>query len=683
MSLSAEFLGGGEAAIRQFGLRVRGLADGDLLVERFESEQLALSADYAVQVQALTGVDDLDPEELAGQAAALSLRWEGGERHLHGIVHAASLAGETADGHRLTLTLRSPLAPLADRHGNRVFLGQSVVEIVRRVLGDAGLAGEAVRFEVAEEPPAREFVVQYDESDLAFVERLLAYHGLFYAFVQEARGATLLVTDRNEALTAALGSVALDYQPLSGQTRTATTVYHWEAVGRRTVPGVRLRDYNPDAPERTLDVQHGEGHADYRFGEGYGERREGERLARLRAQAHAWPGRTAVAETDCRAVLPGTALELSGLGAGDGTWLVVAARIDGDQRSARSYGDAAAGPGFRARLTLIPLATPYRTPVPNRRRLHGLFTARIEGDGGEYAYLDDAGRYRIRLAYDLGDRPDAEASHPVRLLRPYGGPDYGLHFPLHHGTEVAVGCLNGNLDRPIIMGALHNAEAPNPVTGSNPSQNLLRTWAGNELLMDDRRHREHIRLATPGAANHLTLDASVDGHAVTLQSEQGDLRLESGRQMSLEAGRDQQVEVGRDHTVTVQGEHTLLTREGDIALESGRDLSLKAAEAMQLEAARADVDVRAGRDLRVASGAGASLEVRRRDARLRVTRGSLQLQTAGAMTFRGEGNAPIRIGQSGASIEITADGRLAIDAAAVEISAGSITIEGQGVGNNS
>ncbi len=671
-----------QAAIRQYALQVQGLAADELLVEDFHTEYLELSRNYALHVQAVSRIPDLDPRALQARPALLSLRWAGAHRYLHGIVDGAWQGGESARGWHLGITLRSPLHPLSARRGNRVFLGQTVVEIVQSVLDGAGLPAEAVRFELASEPPAREFVVQYDESDLAFIERLLAHDGLSYAFAQDAERATVLVTDNNPALAAALGEVALDYQPLSGQTRTATTVYRWQAEARRTVPGVRLNDYNPDAPQRALQVETGQGGADYRFGEGYGERAEGERLAVLRQQAHDWPGYTAVAETDCRALLPGSRLLLSGHGQADGAWLVVAAGLSGDQRSGHAYGEATRDPGFRARLTLIPAHVPYRSP-PQPRRLHGVFQARIEGDGGEYAYLDDAGRYRIRLAFDLGDRPDAEASHPVRLLRPYGGPGYGMHFPLHHGTEVVVSGVNGDLNRPIVLGALHNPRTPSPVTGANPSENLLRTWAGNELLMDDRSGAERVELCTPQRRNRLSLDASQGAHSVTLESRDGDLRLRSGQQMSLESGRDQYVEVGGDHTVTVQGEQRVLSREGDIDLRSGRDLSLKAAEHLGLEAARADLTLRAGRDLRLGSGAGASLEVRQGDASVRVGRGGLRLQAAGMMSFRGEGQGAIRIGQSGGTIEITADGRLAIDAPAVEITAGCIDIKGQGVGNNS
>ena len=61
-----------------------------------------------------------------------------------------------------------------------------------------------------------------------------------------------------------------------------------------------------------------------------------------------------------------------------------------------------------------------------------------------YAYLDDQGRYRLKSMFDTADTKAGEASHPVRMLRHLAGANYGMHFPLHAGTEVLVTCLNND-----------------------------------------------------------------------------------------------------------------------------------------------------------------------------------------------------------------------------------------------
>ena len=107
----------------------------------------------------------------------------------------------------------------------------------------------------------------------------------------------------------------------------------------------------------------------------------------------------------------------------------------GEQGAAFAYGGSQGGMTYRNKMLLIRDGVVYR-PVPIPRRLHGTYTARIESSGGEYAFLDEQGRYRIRADFDLGGARKGSASHPVRLMQPAGGDNCGLHFPLHPGTGV-------------------------------------------------------------------------------------------------------------------------------------------------------------------------------------------------------------------------------------------------------
>ena len=95
-----------------------------------------------------------------------------------------------------------------------------------------------------------------------------------------------------------------------------------------------------------------------------------------------------------------------------------------------------------------------------------------------YAPIDDQGRYRVRFLFDdtpPGSRP---ASSPVRMLQSSAGEGYGAHFPLKVGTEVLVGFVNGDPDRPVIVGAAPNPLKPSPVTSRNAAVNRIRTVSG-------------------------------------------------------------------------------------------------------------------------------------------------------------------------------------------------------------
>ena len=140
----------------------------------------------------------------------------------------------------------------------------------------------------------------------------------------------------------------------------------------------------------------------------------------------------------------------------------------------------------------IPASQPFR---PERRTawpsIKGVMHARVDAEGdGKYAELDAFGRYKLVFPFDehAAEAKPGKASRWVRLAQPYAGPGGGMHFPLLKGTEVLVTHIDGDPDRPIIAGAVPNAELPGPTSADNPSQNTIRTATGNVLQFDDNEN---------------------------------------------------------------------------------------------------------------------------------------------------------------------------------------------------
>ena len=157
----------------------------------------------------------------------------------------------------------------------------------------------------------------------------------------------------------------------------------------------------------------------------------------------------------------------------------------------------------------IPSDVPFRperiTPLP---KIHGLLNAVVNGAiRGDYAELDDAGRYRLRMSYDRSGRIDLGATHPVRMMQPHAGAGYGMHFPLRPGIEVLVGFVNGDPDRPVIVGTAPNPITSSPVEQSNQTQNVLRTGSNNEVVIEDLKGTERVRVHTPHQNTTLQLGA--------------------------------------------------------------------------------------------------------------------------------------------------------------------------------
>ena len=122
------------------------------------------------------------------------------------------------------------------------------------------------------------------------------------------------------------------------------------------------------------------------------------------------------------------------------------------------------------------------------------------------------GRYRVKLPFDLDEWSPGGESRPVRLAKPYAGPEYGIHFPLHEGTEVMLSFVQGNPDRPYISGVMHDSAHTDHIPADWNTRNVIRTWANNKLRMEDLQGQEHIKLATDYQKSQLNLGHIVDSN---------------------------------------------------------------------------------------------------------------------------------------------------------------------------
>src|SRR5262249_41818744 len=138
------------------------------------------------------------------------------------------------------------------------------------------------------------------------------------------------------------------------------------------------------------------------------------------------------------------------------------------------------GLGYFNTFRAIPADRTYRPPrVTPRPRIAGLVTGIVApgpaGAEARYAPIDEQGRDLIRLPFDVAPPGERPPSRPVRMIQNHAGENYGTHFPLKIGTEVVLAFIDGDPDRPLIVGAVPNPIKPSPVTGANPNVHRIRT----------------------------------------------------------------------------------------------------------------------------------------------------------------------------------------------------------------
>lgn len=486
-------------------------------VLRFRGRE-ALSQPFSWRIEFTT------PQTVQGDDVLMKYASFDMNRHktVHGIITTFEWLSTSADQSHYAITLESRLALFSRSRRCAVFQNQSVPEVVEQVLRAHGLEGPDFEFRLSLEYPCREVITQWRETDLEFIQRLLAEVGIWFRF--EMNSATELdVVIFGDTQLQYVFDVRLPYREPSGLSAEECVwgVRTWHNV----VPGgVHANTYNYRTATTPMHARVSV-HSDavttgehYRYGETYlkdGDdtdpepatesgafygRIHHERELNMSARLHLF--------SNAPHLMPGQVLESQGD--------IIAALKDGVIMTLVTF------IGSRdSRLHVSVWGQPYtehycfRPACPERPEIHGTLPARIESREKHdiYAHLDEHGRYRVKLDFDRNDSEQGYGYLWLRMAKPYSGPDYGWHTPLTDGTEVAIAFSNGDIDLPYISHAMHDSEHADVVTRDNRSQNILRTAGGNELRMEDLRGEEHIALTTPCGTSQLN-----QGHITDEQS---------------------------------------------------------------------------------------------------------------------------------------------------------------------
>ena len=410
------------------------------------------------------------------------------DSEVHGVVRDLEmLSTRPNESTQYWLTIVPKLYYLTLTRHTRVFQEASHLDIVKSVLEEHGLAAESHYLDRCNGRYApQEYTVQYQETDFDFVSRLLEYNGVHYHFIQEPDGEVLVLGDDNKAFQAVPGFEEMTYDATSSRPDEdepyVTTLRRFR---RPRAARVVVREYNWRTPTTTLRFEHavdertGHGSLDF-FGEHFKNDGDGQQIARLRAEEHRVAGDVVSGQTASRRLRPGARFRLTGHPNPDLDREYVVTAVE----ESIALGE---GGAYAKRFEAIPETVPYR---PARRvawpKVDGIVNAKVDGEARSTATpIDEQGRYKVVLPLDERGTTGGRASRWVRAAQPSAGGAYGFHFPLHIGTEVVIGHVNGDPDRPIIVGAVPNAETESPVVRDNATHSRMRTGSGIVIELDD------------------------------------------------------------------------------------------------------------------------------------------------------------------------------------------------------
>ncbi|MCK7240215.1 type VI secretion system tip protein VgrG [Enterobacter kobei] len=518
-------------------------------VEEFSGRE-ALSQTYYYTITFTSPDKNIDTATVLRKPATLTmgtgiLQALADKKVVHGVITDFHRISGSADQAKYRVTVE-PFLKLLDRQhrSHRFFVNKSVPEVVEQVLREHGLHGWEYEFNLKQSYPKREQINQYQESDLAFVQRLLAEVGIFYFFTLQEDAQTEVVHFADAQRALMFGKTLPVNSPSGMSDSGADSVWGLNVAHNVVEANVTTKDYNHRDAQSVLqsapaDMTRGDGEG-MTYGEVYHYRlRHLERGDKIDPQAET---ANFYARLDHERFL---AEQVRITGKSTDVTLAPAQVLTLTDSLPPALPEMLQNPllltavGFTASrrdaLQVTLLAVPcsetqcWRPPLLPRPKVSGTMTARVTSAKANdiYAWQDASGLYRVRFDADRDGKSQGQESMPVRLAKPYGGDVYGFHFPLIQGTEVAIAFHEGDPDRPYIAHALHDSRHVDHVTEKNSTRNVIRTPANNKLRMEDRRGEEHIKLSTEyGGKTQLNLGHNVDASRA-LRGEGAELRTDS------------------------------------------------------------------------------------------------------------------------------------------------------------
>lgn len=471
--------------------------------------------------------------------------------------------------------------------------------------------------------------MQFGESDLNFVRRLMEKFGLYYFFIHTEAGHCLVVTDSKEAHRPVPEYATVPYVPTQsgGQVRDTECIDTLSVRSRVKNHQFFSADYNFLTPAKVVSgkAQGAPGFSapppkeHFAYPGGFQESTNGELLTRVGYEVAVCQKTIYTGGGNARGISAGYTVTPThhDVPAFAHKLLVIASSHRISESAAEAGGS---GSGYHGSFTAIPAATQFRTERGTAcPRVRGVQTAKVVGPQGEEIHTDEYGRVRVHFFWDRHVEKQEAASCWIRVAYPSAGSGWGFQSIPRIGQEVVVDFEEGDPDRPLVIGTVHNAEQlppyvlPGRKTVSGIKTRSSKTGGSsdfNEIRFDDKQGNEYLylqaqkdwwRLVKNDAYSQINRHrhSLVKGNALETIEGMCDVVVKGDASARTEGARSEVVQ--DDWHCLTQGQYGLEAA-SDLSLKAGAQVSAQAGSSVELLAG-STVNVSAGQSIKLSAGA--------------------------------------------------------------------------------
>lgn len=529
-----------------------------------------------------TDDNTIDFSQILGEEITVVIeQYNGTKRYINGVVFRFIQAGYDGKITTYYAEIRPWLWHLTLTSNSRIFQNQTVPEIIADVFADLGFTDFDDR--TSSTYNQRVYCTQYQETAFAFISRLMEDEGIFYFFEHTQDTHTLVIADDADAHQACPGlETARLRQVLQDQQATDELIDRCSFEQQLIPNKYGVEDYNFETPDTDL-LTGVDGKLEgnlriYEYPGGFTSTDSGETIANKRIESFELPQKLMKGQGFCRGFIAGYKFDLQNHEREDMNRSYVL----------RSLSVWANQDRYTNTFQTFPAGTPFRplqvTPKP---RIFGTQTALVVGKSGEEIWTDQYGRVKVQFHWDQEGKKDENSSCWVRVAQVWAGKNWGTLFIPRIGTEVIISFLDGDPDKPVIIGTVYNATQTVPYSlPENKNKSTIKTMstkqgsAGNEIRFDDTKDSEELYIhAQKDMVTEVENDQTVTvtkNRSVTVKEENDSLTVEKGeRTVKISKGNETHTNAA-DYTQKVKG-NFVLEVQGNITLKATGEVTIKGA----------------------------------------------------------------------------------------------------------
>ncbi len=551
------------------------LGTDKLILLSFSGEE-RLSALFRFELRLLSSEARIRPAEIVGKAVSFFVKYPDNEkRYFNGIVNRFAYAGQDDRGHYYSAEVVPWMWLLTKGSDCRVHETEKRKDakaIIDGLLGELGLT--SYKWNVKRTLEKREYCVQFRETHYDFITRLLAEEGIYFYFRHEQGNHDLVMTDH---VNGAYDSRDAEVQLLSNLSQPEITdnLTAWQHQYEYTSGKYSLTDFNFETPSTSLlqnrasliPLNNNAKLEFYDYPGLFGQKGLGESLTTQRMEGEEARHNVVMGGSECRSFSPGGRFKVAkhhNEGEKGGKWMLTSvkhtATLGGSYITGVNHSDKI----YENEFECLPTDIVYRPDLRPRVGIDGIQSAVVVGPEGEEIYTDKFGRVKVQFPWDRRGKKDDKSSCWIRVSQVHAGKGWGMMDLPRIGEEVLVSFLDGNPDRPVIIGRVYNGDNDPPFSlpaGKTRRGNSTKTHKGtgyNEMSMDDTAGAEQLRLnAMYNMNSNVNNDQTLDVGNNQTEKVAVDRTRTVGNNEKVDVGVNKTVKVGTNHDETIGANQTV------------------------------------------------------------------------------------------------------------------------------